>query len=230
MLFPIIETIDDVLPHIVDCPEIRVMDKGDYTVTDYMISNKDVFPDIVDDLNAFLSTLAHSKDTEGVVLHTGSDFVKVKTEWYCNLHRAKSDLLSEYRFVRMVHEGKTDDLKPHLTDTDRARVEQFENEYAAALQTTCDDLFVMLRLYKKKYADRKAFALEEAPRLDKVWAGLFFRFWDHKELERDMFREEVNRTILKHLTCGKSLEKIRFLFGNLKWDVNGKDADQILEE
>lgn len=36
--FPIIETIDDVLPHIKDYEEISITDKGDYTVIKYMIS------------------------------------------------------------------------------------------------------------------------------------------------------------------------------------------------
>jgi RNA ligase len=42
--FPIINNIDDVLPHIKGREEIRVMDKGWYTVINYMVNLDDTFP------------------------------------------------------------------------------------------------------------------------------------------------------------------------------------------
>jgi RNA ligase len=42
--FPIINNIDDVLPHIKGREEFRVMDKGWYTVINYMVNLEDTFP------------------------------------------------------------------------------------------------------------------------------------------------------------------------------------------
>jgi RNA ligase len=42
--FPIINNIDDVLPHIKGCDEIRVFDKEWYTVINYMVNLEDTFP------------------------------------------------------------------------------------------------------------------------------------------------------------------------------------------
>jgi len=45
-MFPLIRHIDDVLPHIKDKPEIIVVDKGDYTVLNYVISTENTFDNI----------------------------------------------------------------------------------------------------------------------------------------------------------------------------------------
>jgi RNA ligase len=49
--FPVITHIDDVLPHIEGWPEFRVMDKGFYTVVNYMVSNSETFSNIDNDLH-----------------------------------------------------------------------------------------------------------------------------------------------------------------------------------
>jgi hypothetical protein len=48
-LFPSIEHIDDVLPHVENWPEFRVIEKDFYTVINYMVSNLDTFMDINND-------------------------------------------------------------------------------------------------------------------------------------------------------------------------------------
>lgn len=44
--FPHIQTIDDVLPHIEDCDEIIVADRGDHTTINYVVVTPDTFPPI----------------------------------------------------------------------------------------------------------------------------------------------------------------------------------------
>jgi len=43
MIFPKIQTIDDIIPHIKDYPEFNIVDKKDYIVINYMVSNDETF-------------------------------------------------------------------------------------------------------------------------------------------------------------------------------------------
>ena len=43
MKFPIIRHLDDVYDHFVGRPEFAIMDKGDYTVIDYVYADTDTF-------------------------------------------------------------------------------------------------------------------------------------------------------------------------------------------
>lgn len=47
--FPTISRIEDVLPHIKDCEEIKVADKGEYTVINYVVQTNDTFPPLLSD-------------------------------------------------------------------------------------------------------------------------------------------------------------------------------------
>lgn len=63
-MFPIINHINDVLPHIQDAPEIIVAVKGDYTVINYQVVMQDTFPD-----NTDLKSLIR-RECRGIIFHT----------------------------------------------------------------------------------------------------------------------------------------------------------------
>lgn len=65
-MFPVINHINDVLPHIQDAPEILVAVKGDYTVINYQVVMQDTFPDTTD-----LKSLTR-RECRGIIFHTAS--------------------------------------------------------------------------------------------------------------------------------------------------------------
>lgn len=65
-MFPVINNISDVLPHIQDAPEILVAVKGDYTVINYQVVMQDTFPDTTD-----LKSLTR-RECRGMIFHTAT--------------------------------------------------------------------------------------------------------------------------------------------------------------
>lgn len=65
-MFPVIQHINDVLPHIQDAPEISVTVKGDYTVINYQVVMQDTFPDN----NEFKSMIR--RECRGMIFHTAT--------------------------------------------------------------------------------------------------------------------------------------------------------------
>ena len=71
------------------------------------------------------------KNIEGFVLKfVDQSMVKVKTTWYCNLHKLFDDILHDRSIMRMILESKTDDPRSFLTcdklNDYNQRVEKYE--------------------------------------------------------------------------------------------------------
>ena len=103
---------------------VRDNETGEYVNFDRLMAD---YPDIprvgelapIADLEKFTQELRKREDIEGVVIRfADGHMVKVKTDTYVALHRAKSELESERNVVRLILEDKVDDLLPLLIGED----------------------------------------------------------------------------------------------------------------
>lgn len=105
----------------------------------------------------WVDSVMRSKDIEGFIVYHKRCIFKLKTEWYCNLHRNKSDVLSSDKSrLWLVANGDMDDLIA-LLDGDQYAIDliqKTERHYKNLIQTVLIDVSEAkkhLHLERKNY-------------------------------------------------------------------------------
>ena len=84
-----------------------------------------------------IKEIGGEENTEGVVIRfDDGHMLKVKSEWYSNLHKVLSNCAWEYNIVRLILNGQTDDIKALLFDLQQPMaeiIEQYEKDFWAYL-------------------------------------------------------------------------------------------------
>ena len=198
---------------VIDYPEDRLVliavrdnETGEYVNFDRLMAD---YPDIprvgelapIADLEKFTQELRKREDIEGVVIRfADGHMVKVKTDTYVALHRAKSELESERNVVRLILEDKVDDLLPLLIGEDYVAMIEYMDKVNLSVRVHVDLVNAELDYIRENGISRKDFALSN--KLDPSIRAFVFKHWD------DMCtRDSVVDFVLKHLGSNKSYEK-----------------------
>lgn len=153
------------------------------------------------DTEAFIDHVRDLTDVEGYVVrfHDGH-MVKIKCDWYVQIHRAKDSLMQDRNIVEMILNNELDDVKAHLPEEDRERLIKFEMDFHNELTDRCENLYrLAYDLIEVKKIDRKTFALEHASKLDHFTKSAIFSVWD------DVSSYNVDAVVVK--TVGNNLSK-----------------------
>ena len=138
---------------------------------------------------------------EGIVVRfDDGHMVKCKADWYVRIHKVKSLLGQERDVVKLILNNELDDLLPVLPKEDVERVEKFQKEMMDRLQRNAKMMDALVTAYTSNY-DRKTFALEHGPKMNPVWRGMIFKFWD-KEINEHLTYAAIVDTILSK--CGNN--------------------------
>jgi len=152
------------------------------------------------------------KDTEGFVIQFDNrHMVKLKTDWYVSIHKAKELLGSPRRVVENAINGTVDDLLAILPPDDQKRVEDDVAEFWRRFNFWVEMNEALLEGYKK-YFDRKAFAIEVAP--DLTHPSIFFTAWDGKVPVRESMLTCVKKALGSDKRFAETMPK---LLGDVKW-------------
>lgn len=145
---------------------------------------------------------------EGVVVKfTNGQWIKVKSDKYVMLHRARSDIVCEKNVLKVVLENKVDDLLQILPEKDADRLREYSR---GVWKNIADAVQQIQQVYISIWnADRKEFAAKAVtyPELRSFLFGMF----DNKtcvNLVRDF--------VLKKCGSESDIESIRHLIG-VKW-------------
>ena len=154
------------------------------------------------------------EDAEGIVLRfDDGNMLKVKSDWYVNLHRIKSAVSDTRKLVRCILADQVDDLYPILPEKERDEIKEFVAEFWDNLaQITFDNYLEIKNIYTAM--TRKEFALDETQNNSPAFRGLVFRCWDGTKEDVGI---AIVDTIKKKLGNGKRFETVTHLFGDLKW-------------
>ena len=198
---------------VIDYPDDRLVliavrdnQTGEYTSFDRLCSDFGIpmvqTMEPISDLDAFTSELRKREDIEGVVIRfDDGHMVKLKTDTYVSLHRAKSLLENERDVVGLILENKVDDLYSLLPDVDRARLKQYAHDITSDIVVFCDDVNYTLKMLREKLITRKDFALN-SQEIDPVLQSFVFANW-----VGFCTTQSVVNYVLKHLGSNKSYEK-----------------------
>lgn len=159
-------------------------------------------------------------DIEGIVVRfdTGH-MVKVKTDWYVAIHKAKENLLFEKNVLKLILEEKLDDILPHLMEDDRKRVEQYQKEVLESIEYTVFLVQEILTRCAVQSISRKDFALKHMQSVGKFVSSLVFHCWDNTDMEYK--RKEVIKAYLKHTSSQSAVDAIRQHLGTT-WHPMGE--------
>ena len=217
---------------VIDYPQDRLVltavrdnQSGEYMRYDTMLnvgSNYDVevvraLSGSVKSMTALMDHTRELKDAEGYVIRfANGHMLKLKAEEYLRFHKTKDNLTLEKNVISMLVDEKVDDLKAFMLAEDRERVERFEAEFWAGLNSSIED-------YERFYAervvarnlDRKRFALEMLPTAKK--ADPFIQSVVFGMFNGVPARELVLDLVRKNLTTQTKVDSVRSLWKNTKW-------------
>lgn len=161
-----------------DCPVVDYVDYSGRTVSEF-----EAGVSAVADMDAVVESVREDEGGEGkiVVFHDGHA-VKIKSDWYVRVHRAKDMMRSEMRLLDLVFNEELDDLMATLMPEDRARIEAYLESYHEALGDLRDRIDVTYRHVRSSYETKKDFATSHYGRevISPAMKSLVFGLWDGK--------------------------------------------------
>lgn len=152
-----------------------------------------------------ISSIRDKVGIEGVVIRfNDGHMVKVKTDWYVAIHKAKEDILFEKNIIKLILEEKLDDIYPNLLDSDKVRIDS----YKETLIDNIDEYVNNIKSFfeTNKYT-RKEFALEVSSSLPPIIRNVYFSCWNG---DKDI-RSELIKNILKYTGTQNMVDEIRFI-------------------
>lgn len=146
---------------------VRYNDTGEYFVYEMLekISlefNIGIVRQFVGNASNMQSLIDQTRDAEGiegyVVRFEDGMMVKIKGDWYVQIHKAKDQIGREKNLIAMILDDNLDDVKPFLLQEDLDRLNKFEHEFWDGVHGCVE---TMEYLFKHIYhEDRKTFAME----------------------------------------------------------------------
>jgi RNA ligase len=164
------------------------------------------------DMKAFVVTVRDLEDREGfVVRFSDGHMLKLKCDWYVQIHKAKEKILQDRNIVELILDDKLDDVKAHLPQEDRDRLTVFEGEFNKAVTTAFAHIMQILYYIDKAGIDRKSYAIKHAPNLNAYVRPIVFKNFDtpfDMNLKIKIL-DDVRNTIRNNLTKTVKYEAIR---------------------
>jgi RNA ligase len=160
------------------------------------------------DMKEFVETVRDMEDVEGfVVRFADGNMLKLKCDWYVQIHKAKEKILQDRNIVELILDQKLDDVKAHLPVEDCERLSWFEYEINLDIGDRVYMIDNDLTWLKEKGIDRKTFALEHASNYDQFTRAIMFKNFD--VIDSTKLRADVRNTVRNNLTKTVKYEAIR---------------------
>ena len=172
----------------------------------------------ISDLDAFVSDLKQQENQEGVVIAFESGhMVKIKTDWYLQLHRGKDQISRERPLIGLILNDKLDDLLPLLTEDDKKEVIAFADDIYTDLLDFSHAVCCVLYTARKDGMDRKTFAISTDGVYSPPIRSACFHLFDEPDWLRAKALKWGTDFILKNLGSAKALDKARHILLTARW-------------
>jgi RNA ligase len=168
------------------------------------------------DMKAFIEHVRDLEDLEGfVVRFNDGHMIKLKCDWYIQIHKAKEAILQDRNIVEIILNEKLDDVKAHLPAEDRDRLTLFESNINFDIACRVRLIRMKLNYLSDNGIDRKTFALDEkhSVGVDAYMRPIIFKNFD-MIISSDKILEDVRNTIRNNLTKTVKYEAIRDVWFN----------------
>lgn len=162
------------------------------------------------DMAKFIEYTRGLENIEGfVVRFDNGHMLKVKSEWYVNIHKTKDLINSEMKVVRYIINDSLDDIMPFVQlSIDKERVYKFAKELNEDLLINSEIYLKTINQVRSSFT-RKEFALSMVPDMSDLTKSLYFKCWDVKDLTVQFIFNELKNRINKCLTSSKRYANIK---------------------
>lgn len=148
-----------------------------------------------------------------VVRFADGHMVKIKSDWYVAIHKAKENLLYERYVIDMIINNTIDDVKPYLTNNDLKRVDQYTDQFISWLSKTIIDVASRSWDLLNNGISRKEFALNHAETFGPFKSVIFRRFDESINhvytTWLQIIQEDVRKTVLQNCISNSKLEQFK---------------------
>jgi RNA ligase len=189
---------------------VRDMATGSYHIfDDFMSKYESQFGiPVVQTVGSFAdfdSLKDHTSNLEGeegyVVSFNDGSRVKMKGDWYCQLHKVKSYFDYEKDVVKLILENQVDDLVPLLDDASKKKLAEYEHLLHCYINTLTNEVFMTI----DDKISKKEFALTVKDTKNPIVSQIIFKIWDNmvEMTEPEIFQIVVEWAIKNTSSHGK---------------------------
>lgn len=165
----------------------------------------------VTDVHRFIEETRAKTDIEGyVVRFEDGSMTKIKTEWYCNIHKIKEQINSERSILELYFSNGLDDALALLDQNEKDRINIFITAIEKAIYQNSIDLNEAF-MDQSPWEDRKGFALGVGQSILPIYKNLIFKMWDMKDHPFDIsiVYQMLRDVVRKSLTNNQNYEKMK---------------------
>lgn len=149
------------------------------------------------------------KETEGIVLRfDNGHMLKIKTDWYVQIHRAKEKILHEKRVLDLILNEQLDDILSFLPEADKNKLLEYREKFMTGLKKVHTYIEEVWSRVSAVNMPRKEFALNIAPQMPPYMAAVIFSSWD----DNSKLWESMLNIIKKNLGSQATVDRVRHLW------------------
>jgi RNA ligase len=152
----------------------------------------------------FIASMKERQDIEGfVIVFEDGNRLKIKCDWYCQLHQVKAAINQERNVADMILNHKLDDLKSLLPKEDLDRLNSYELAFHSMMVYNVDYIGNVLDYINSTGMTRKYFALNFSTmnNLEKWATSTIFKCWE--DCGNEAIYKQIKEYILKN--CGRNV-------------------------
>jgi RNA ligase len=172
-----------------------------------------------DNIQEFIAGVKDLKGIEGFVIRfTDNDqMIKLKTDEYCLIHRAKDDILNEKAVISLICDNSIDDLVGILPPEDAEPLLRFSEQVSGNISSKLFHWTEILRYMKQIGTTRKDFALQPRSEWPSFFRTFAFAFWDKETVTFNEAWDYTMEHIKKNCSTQTKVDATRYIWNNLKW-------------
>lgn len=134
-----------------------------------------------------IDEVKEDETSEGIVIrYTNGHMLKVKSDWYVKVHRAKELLTSDRRFVEAILNQSLDDAIASFLPDDQKRAEEKLSKFDGCMYTVHEYLEESW-LRACEYETKKDFAIDTKDTFSALSRSYCFNRWDEKVTNAEEF-------------------------------------------
>jgi RNA ligase len=157
----------------------------------------------------FVAELRKQEGLEGVVVaFENGQRLKVKVDWYVNLHRVKSEISDEKSVVKLILENGIDDIIPLLDAETRIKLELYQDSLVQSFDKIVIDVHNLIHKVETENMSRKDFAVWSENEVQSFVRHIMFKLWDVKR-DKETIANSVVRGIVGNCVNNKRFAELR---------------------
>ena len=205
---------------------LRYNDSGEYLpyqelkliARQYGVSYIQMYPFDYSDIENIQKTIWNQKDIEGAIMRfPNGHMVKLKTQFYLSASKALEGLIFEKDIVRMILEGKVDDVKPYLSSHMIQRLDDFSHLMMNAIEENAKVIHQNYQEALISTNSKKEFFFFVQEKFDRKYQTMLLKVYDGLISIRQIV-DMITQEIINNSGTQTRLNEKKYLYNNLNWN------------